>query len=188
MSLHIEHTEHHEVYFCTLTCYKWLALFEESNAYPSVYRWFDFLKKDGCLVIGYVVMPNHLHVLLYPTHSGTSLSKLVGEGKRFMAYDIVQSLKKAGKQSLLATLRQGVVEKEKQKGKKHQVFRISFDARKCFDEEMIEQKLDYIHHNPASGKWNLVEDFATYAHSSAGFYERGMVGNFEVTHYKDLYR
>jgi hypothetical protein len=53
---------------------------------------------------------------------------------------------------------------------------------------MIEQNLDYIHHNPVSGKWNLVEDFSSYGHSSASFYELGLLGKFEVTHYKDLTR
>src|SRR3954470_14027031 len=96
MSLHSEHTENFEVYFCTVTCYKWLPLFEQAQAYHSVYRWFDHLKDDGCLLLGYVIMPNHFHVLLYTTHTGTSLSKIVGDGKRFMAYDIVNALKKAG--------------------------------------------------------------------------------------------
>ncbi len=67
--------------------------------------------------------------------------------------------------------------------KKHQVFHLSFDARKCFTEKMVEQKLDYIHHNPVSGKWNLVEDFSEFAHSTASFYERGVLGKFEVTYY-----
>jgi hypothetical protein len=131
-------------------------------------------------------MPNHLHVLLFPTHTGTSLNKLVGEGKRFMAYDIVNSLKRACKESILKDLEQGVEPKEKLKGKKHQVFRISFDGRKCFTQKMVEQKLDYIHHNPVSGKWSLVKDFTAYTHSSAGFYEHDIMGNFEITHYKDL--
>lgn len=93
MSLHRIHNESNEVYFCTITCYKWLPLIEEANAYNAVYRWFEHLKKDGCQVVGYVIMPNHFHVLLYPTHTGTSINKRVGECKRFMAYDIVQSLK-----------------------------------------------------------------------------------------------
>jgi hypothetical protein len=62
------------------------------------------------------------------------------------------------------------------KGKKHKVFQLSFDARKCYSEEVIEQKLDYIQHNPVKGKWSLVEDFALYEYSSAGFYEVGMEG------------
>ncbi len=186
MSLHVQHSENHEVYFCTVTCYQWLPLIEEAQVYYSVYRWFEHLKNDGCKVAGYVIMPNHFHVLLYPTHSDTSLNKLVGEGKRFMAYDIVKNLERYGRLDLLKVLQEGVETKERLRGKKHQVFHLSFDARKCFNEKMIEQKLDYIHHNPVRGKWSLVDDFARYPHSSAGFYELGEVGNFEIVHYKDL--
>lgn len=166
----------HEVYFCTVTCYKWLPLFEEANAYASVYKWFDHLKDDGCLLLGYVIMPNHFHVLLYPTHTDTSQSKIVGDGKRFLAYAIVNSLKKQGKTNLLEQLAAGVQAGEKDRGKNHQVFKLSFDARKCFDEKMIEQKLAYIHHNPVSGKWNLVNDFTDYKHLSARFYELDEAG------------
>lgn len=161
-------------------------MFEEARAYPSVYKWFEFLKKDGCYVSGYVIMPNHVHVLLFPTNPKKSLNKLVGEGKRFMAYDIVRRLDTEDKTNLLKQLEQGVEESERKKGKKHQVFRLSFDARKCFNQKMLEQKLDYIHHNPVNGKWSLVDDFVTYPHSSAGFYESESKGFWEVVHYKEL--
>jgi REP element-mobilizing transposase RayT len=174
------------VYFCTITCYQWLPLFQEAQAYQSVYRWFNHLKEDGCLVVGYVIMPNHFHALLYLSHSGTSLNQLVGEGKRFMAYDIVNSLKRSGRDDLLSILRKGVERNEKLKGKIHQVFRLSFDARMCHDEKMLEQKLEYIHHNPVKGKWALAEDFVMYEHSSARFYESGEAGEVDITHYKDL--
>ena len=187
MSTHTLRTESQEVHFCTITCYKWLPLFEEANVYSSVYRWFKHMNRDGCFVLGYVIMPNHIHVLLFPTHTGTSLDKYVGEGKRFMAYDIVNNLKKSNKTSLLQILQEGVEEKEKLKGKKHQVFQLSFDSRKCYNEKMIEQKLDYIHHNPVSGKWNLAEDFTKYMHSSARYYELNEI-HADVTHYKDLFK
>ena len=103
-----------------------------------------------------------------------------------MAYDIVNTLKKQNNESLLAVLRDGVDKNEKLKGKLHQVFHLSFDARKCFDEKMIEQKLEYIHHNPVKGKWNLADDFTKYPHSSAAFYERGEVPNFSIMHYKEI--
>ena len=186
MSLHTDHSEGQAVYFCTVTCYKWLPLFQEAQAYHSVYRWFNHLKNDGCLVVGYVIMPNHFHALLYLSHSGTSLNKLVGEGKRFMAYDIVNGLKRSGKDDILKILQEGVEKKEKLRGKIHQVFRLSFDARMCHSEEMVKQKLDYIHHNPVKGKWSLAEDFVKYEHSSAGFYELGELSRVEVIHYKDL--
>jgi len=187
MSLHVRQIETHVVYFCTVTCHKWLPLFEEAQTYYSVYRWFEHLKHDGCLLLGYVIMPNHFHVLLYPTHTGTSLDKIIGAGKRFMAYDIVNSLKKLGKATILETLSDGVEKSEKLRGKNHQVFRLSFDVRKCYDLKMIEQKLDYVHYNPVSGKWQLVEDFVKYPHSSASFYECNQQQPFKITHYKDLW-
>ena len=51
---------------------------------------------------------------------------------------------------------------------------------------MIEQKLDYIHQNPVSGKWQLVDDYTEYTHSSAGFYGLDEKIKFPVRHYKDL--
>jgi len=38
---------------------------------------------------------------------------------------------------------------------------------------MLEQKLDYIHFNPVSGKWNLTKTYLKYRYSSAVFYEAG---------------
>ena len=50
---------------------------------------------------------------------------------------------------------------------------------------MVEQKLEYTHHNPVSGKWNLVDDFVNYPHSSAAYYELGKENKY-ITHYKEL--
>ncbi len=36
------------------------------------------------------------------------------------------------------------------------------------------RNLDYIHHNPVSKKWQLVNDFTDYEYSSASFYEKGI--------------
>jgi REP element-mobilizing transposase RayT len=186
LATHTNHTEHSEVYFCTVTCYKWLALFEEAQAYDSVYRWFTHLKRQQCLLTAFVLMPNHFHVLLFRMHGGVSLNKIIGDGKRFMAYDIVQKLRLLKKNSLLEILQEGVQQHEKRKGKIHQVFKLSFDAKKCFSEKMLEQKLEYIHHNPVKGKWSLAVDFVDYPHSSAAFYEQGANSSAPLVHYKNL--
>jgi hypothetical protein len=51
---------------------------------------------------------------------------------------------------------------------------------------MIEQKLDYIHNNPVTGKWMLAKSVIDYPHSSALYYETGKQRLFEVVHYKAL--
>jgi hypothetical protein len=66
------------------------------------------------------------------------------------------------------------------------VFNNSFDAKAIFSEKFLLQKLEYIHRNPVSGKWNLVDDFTDYEHSSASFYETGQAKLFTPLHYKDL--
>jgi hypothetical protein len=54
-------------------------------------------------------------------------------------------------------------------------------------DKFLQQKLDYIHHNPISGKWNLADTFIDYKHSSAGFYENNLVHkDVAIKHYLDL--
>jgi hypothetical protein len=47
-------------------------------------------------------------------------------------------------------------------------------VKECYTNKFVYQKLDYIHRNPVSKKWQLVNDFADYPYSSASFYEKGL--------------
>jgi len=49
-----------------------------------------------------------------------------------------------------------VKKREHKKGQIHKVFEDSFDAKECHSNEFIFEKLDSIHHNPVSKKWQLV--------------------------------
>ena len=164
------------IYFITFTCYNWMPLFEQANAYDLVYRWFDYLFSRKIRVAGYVMMPNHVHVLLYFPEMKTTLNNVIGNGKRFMAYGMIEKLKAAGREDVLTKLRSGVSKREEKKGQHHKVFEESFDAKLCNTKEFVFRKLDYIHHNPVSGKWMLAADFIAYPHSSAVFYETGQGG------------
>ena len=158
------------IYFITFTCYKWLSLIECTGTYDKVYDWFDILTDKGHAMTGYVIMPNHLHLLLYYSGIGPSLNLLIGNGKRFLAYDIVQRLTEKKQHSLLDTLGRGVKPAHKKRRKKHEVWIDSFDVKECRTEAFIMQKLNYIHNNPCSGRWNLAETSIQYTHSSASFY------------------
>ena len=175
------------VYFITTTCCDWLPLFEAANAYDSVYKWFDHLKSRGHHVFGYVIMPNHLHALIaFCNTQGESINKIVGTGKRFMAYEIVKGLKVNGESEILKKLSLSVKTAERGRGKLHEVFKSSFDWKECGTMDFIEQKLNYIHANPCQGVWSLVEDPVDYQHSSAKFYETGCDGVYRVTHCGEL--
>ncbi len=171
-------TETDGIYFLTITCYNWLHLFEIAGAYSAVYNWFNVLKKNGNHVAAYVIMPNHLHALIGFANSGKNINGIIGNGKRFMAYDIIDKLKEQKNEIILNQLSLGVNASDKKRGKLHELYEPSFDIKECFTKKFIIQKLNYIHNNPCSGKWNLADSEENYIHSSAGFYSSGIQGFF----------
>ncbi len=170
---------HHQLYttntyyFITFTCYKWLSLLDETNMYDYIPIWFDNLNKHGVKVSAYVIMPNHIHLIVFVDENCENPNKVIGNAKRFLAYKIIDRLYNDNKTEILEQLKAGVAKNEAKKGKKHQVFRLSFDAKELTSLASTFKVLDYIHKNPVSGKWNLVENYLDYKYSSARHYELG---------------
>jgi REP element-mobilizing transposase RayT len=177
------------VYFITFTCCEWLPLIETTHAYDYVYKWFAHLRSRGHSVLAYVIMPNHMHLLVqFASGESRSINTIIGNGKRFLAYGIVDRLRLSDNDELLRKLMSMVQPGEKLNGKIHHVFEPSFDWKHCFTDKFIIQKAKYIHDNPVRKNWKLVNDPSDYAHSSASYYETGEVGKFEVKDYRSLLR
>jgi hypothetical protein len=180
MSTKKQIAQNHGVYFITITCYQWLPLFELTTGYDIVYNWFDHLKSKGHYLVGYVTIPNHLHALIAFTKSETSINTVIGNGKRFMAYELVKRLKENGNEELLNKLTEAVSSRDYKRGKLHEVFETSFDWKECISNRFINQKLNYMHDNPCRVKWNLVLNPMDYEHNSARFYLMGEQGCYEL--------
>jgi hypothetical protein len=174
------------IYSITFTCTNWLSLFEIADAYNSVYNWFDVLKEHGHHIVGYTIMPNHLHAVIAFVNRGKAINTIISNGKRFMAYGIVDKLEQINNTTILNALSNARNETEIKANKLHKVFETSFDWKWCNSDKMIIQKLDYIHNNPCKGKWNLANNIVEYVHSSAKYYLSGEQGIYVVTHYKDI--
>ena len=187
MATKVNHTQSDTFYFITITCYKLLSLFETANIFEYFPEWTQHLSTRGITLSGYVIMPNHMHLLVYVHSSNKGLNKTLGNFKRFLAYEIVKRLKRKKKFDTLRTLEMGVRKEERLKGKKHQVFQPSFDAKEVRGDNDIAKVLDYIHHNPVSKKWRLVNDFVTYPYSSAQFYYSDISSTIKVVDYRDVF-
>lgn len=174
----IENTE--DLYFITFTCQHWLPLFQITNGYDTVYKWFDHLETKGHYVKGYVIMPNHLHVIINFGASEKSINTIVSNGKRFIAYEIVKRLKKQNKKKILLQLSDAVINSDKDKGKIHQVFERSFDCKEITSQYFFLQKLSYVHNNPCTGFYDLVKNPVDYENSSAKFYITGEQGVYWI--------
>jgi REP element-mobilizing transposase RayT len=174
------------IYFITFTCFKWLRLFELTNSYDEVYKFFDVLNKAGHQVLGYTIMPNHVHLLLYFNKKQQPLNTVIGNGKRFIGYEIVKRLQHQKQEAILSLLKEGVPAVEKQRGKLHQVWQGSFDVKECRTEKFILQKLNYMHANPCTERWKLCEHWHDYGQSSAAYYELGKRDNKWLRDYRDF--
>ena len=100
-----------------------------------------------------------------------SVKKCIANGKRIFAHEIINRLEKLRNTDLFNLLANAVTEREKEKGQAHKVFKDSFNAKAIFSDKFMDQKLNYMHFDPVSGKWQLVTNFTDYEHSSASFYE-----------------
>jgi hypothetical protein len=174
------------IYFITFTCKDWLPLFELSNSYDTVYKWFDHLKSKGHFIIGYVILPNHLHVLIGFKALDQSINTAVSNSKRFIAYEIVKRLGEQKQADVLNKLATAVTHSDRKRGKLHQVFESSFDAKELRTKKFIDQKLSYMHNNPCTGVWHVAASPIDYLHSSAMFYGTGKQGVYEVINYMEL--
>ena len=179
-------TEPDGVFFITFTCIQWLPLIAQTSSYDLVYNWFNHLKNKGHFIAGYVIMPNHVHALIAFRNTGQSINTIIGNGKRFMAYEIVKRLREQNDEKLLHRLHILVEAKDKERNKKHEVWEDSFDWKECRTNEYMLQKLNYMHDNPCIGKWNLAAAPVEYEHSSAKYYITGEQGTYDVLNYCEL--
>jgi REP element-mobilizing transposase RayT len=185
MGIRKAHIQQTGLYFITFTNYNWLPLIEQANAYDLVYSWFDYLKREGHAIVAYVIMPNHVHLMLAYRSGNKSINTLVGNGKRFMSYGIVERLNVAQQTNILTQLSDAVLFSERLKGKKHTVFRDSFHIQHCYSQQFILQKIKYIHDNPCVKKWMLASSPLAYPHSSARFYFEGIHATYPVLSWMD---
>jgi putative transposase len=112
-----------------------LALFIEALATTRV--------KEPFKLIGYVVMPDHIHLLANPL--ALDLSVVVGRLKGRAAASILRWLRAAGHLVSLAKL---ALPKPLASGQTHSVWMREFSAIDIWSSKFIRQKLNYTHLNP----------------------------------------
>ena|SRR5688572_9894567 len=135
---------------------------------------------------GYVIMLNRVHALISFINTKQSINTIIGNGKTFMAYEIIKRLEAQNETELLQRLKNNVEAKRKDSNKQHEVWKLSFDWKDCRSNDYAWQKLDYMHNHPCSGKWQLADNALAYPHSSAQFYVTGEQGIYQVRNFMEM--
>jgi len=166
-------------FFVTTTCFNWEILFLSYKYYQLILNSIVFLnKKYNVQIIGYVIMPNHIHLIIY-FEKETHLSEYMRDFKKFTSGEIRRMIERDGEVKLLDRLR---FENREQKFK---IWMDRFDDLFIYKKETLETKLNYIHQNPV--RKGLVSTSRDYEYSSAKFYYSGKEGLIPVLHYYELF-
>jgi putative transposase len=169
-----------EVYFWTATVVSWKRLFAQDKYKQVIIDSLKYLvDKQKIVVYGFVIMPNHVHILWeIKEKNGKEMPN--ASFLKFTAHKFLKDLE-ANHPKVLEVF---AVEKD---GRDHQFWQRDPLAIEMFSKQVFEQKLDYIHLNPLHERWNLADRSENYYWSSAKFYELG-IGDFGfLTHYMDRY-
>jgi putative transposase len=159
-------------HFITCTIVGWLPVFTRPRYLDIVTSSLTFCRQQkGLRLYAFVILDNHLHLLV----SSDNLSQVIRDFKRHTAKEILAAARQEDKQWLL---KQFEFFKSLHKGKsQHQVWQEGFHPQAITTEDMLRQKLDYIHYNPV--RLGLVESPEDWRYSSARNY-LGQNGVLEI--------
>jgi putative transposase len=170
-----------DCFFVTTSCQNFLHVFDGDSYYNILVQSLGFVgKKYEAEYLAYVLMPNHLHFIVY-FKKENQLSSLMRDFKKFTSGEIRRLVEEDGRLELLEKLKYSVKEQ------KFKLWQERFDDVSIRSRKVLETKLNYIHENPMQEHWNLVPRPELYPYSSAAFYEFGVQTDLELTHYLEFF-
>ena len=169
--------QRHRCFFVTTTCYQHLCLLHSAKCCRIVVDSINYVsKKYSADVLAYVLMPNHIHMVLYFTQENR-LSDFMRDFKKYTSVRIRDEIAHSTPRQLSAL----------QYHYREQLFKVWNDR---FHDVCIRTrrdakiKINYIHNNPLQEHWKLTARPSEYAYSSAAFYSTFVQGLIIVRHYR----
>ncbi len=148
--------------FVTFSCYhRYNLLMSETTIRPFLEELESSRRTHGYALLGYVIMPNHVHLVLYPSEP-MALGLELGRIKAHSAFKIISSWKAQNNP---------VLDHLKAKGSRKSQYAFwqprGYDHN-CRTVETVREKVNYCHMNPV--KTGLVSDPVEWPWSSYRWY------------------
>ena len=167
------------IYFYTASILDWVPLLLSEKFKNIILDSLIYLvKKDKIRVYGFVIMPNHIH-LIWENIAVNGKEKPYASFMKFTGHQFLEELTN-NNTDLLEHF------KVERNSRDHQFWQRNPLPIKLDDRRILEQKLDYIHLNPLQKHWNLVTDPNDYLYSSCSFYDKEDNRFDWLTHYMDV--
>ncbi len=167
------------IYFLSTAVVNWIDVFTRME-YKEIML--DSLRycvnKKGMIVYGYVIMTNHIHLIIGRTKDGAEFSGMIRDFKKFTSSQILNAIQENPQESrhdwLLWMFE--IAGKKNSNNKKYQFWQQDNHPIEL-EGDWIEQKLEYVHKNPVEA--GIVREPEDYRYSSASNYA-GMGGLVDV--------
>jgi putative transposase len=150
------------LYFFTATCLEWRQLLLNHNYKQIILNSLSHASKTGiCTIYGFVIMPNHIHLLIAIKDENIRTFQL--SFMKFTAQSIIEEMRYLNDPMLSQ-------HNSTQADRKIQFWERRPKWKSLITSEIFYQKLQYIHNNPLQERWKLVASPEEYAMSSANSY------------------
>ena len=167
MNLPRFHIEGH-VYFLTTITFNRLPLFTRPSFVIPLLDSLNFYRyQQQFKLLGYVFMPNHIHLLIWPSGDATP-ADIMRDYKEFTAKRLIRQAEAEGRRDWVEAFRQAGEDTGRSPNK---VWQDSYWDENVYTEAFLRQKLNYMHYNPVRA--GLVKAPGDYPYSSYRNYELG---------------
>jgi REP element-mobilizing transposase RayT len=168
------------MYFFTATISSWQQLLKDDEIKEIITNSLLYFHQNRRAIIsGFVIMPNHIHILWSPLGEFT---EAVNEFAllSFTAHEVKKHLLSKNNWAVLNNYR------ATQTDRKFHFWERRPRSIQVLSYEIAMQKLEYIHRNPCHEKWSLSAETISYKYSSASFYEKELDHFGFLTHISEL--
>ena len=149
------------IYYITSVTYNRLKIFTQPAFVILLIDSLNYYRYQySCKIIGYVIMPDHVHLLILPRDE-KAVTDFMRDFKRFTSGRIARQAKVEGKIDWLSIFESAGTETDRAE---YKVWQDSFWEQSIYTKHFLKQKLDYIHLNPVRA--GIVESAAEYPYSS----------------------
>jgi REP element-mobilizing transposase RayT len=154
------HIEGH-IYYITTNVYNHLSIFARPSFVIPLIDSLNFYRhKYQFKLIGYVIMPDHIHLIIWPVGQ-SQVDDMMRDYKKFTAVRLIRQAEVEGRKDWINAFKQAGQETERSENK---VWQDSYWDKNIYTERFLRQKINYIHRNPLRAK--LVEKPEDYPYSS----------------------
>jgi len=167
------------LHFVTFTVIDWVDLYTRERYSKQIIESLDYCRKEkGLNIHAYAIMSSHVHLII-SSRNGEVQGDIIRDFKKFTTNSFIKLIKEPGESRREWLLKKFAYAAMRiKRNSKFKVWKDGYHGVELTSNEMIQERLDYIHNNPVES--GVVWQPEHYKYSSAIDYYSNQKGLLEV--------